>query len=499
MPFFYDSHCHMMNLSHPNLSVIIKRTYNDIKKRKLKKYFLYVKIALVVLLLVIPVVVIALLATGKFVIIECALCFISVITLGLFVFLLVKFVNPKTREKTVSQIMDKIKEKLANVMNLLAIMETDIGDCLIQMEEDLRKNLKKNFPLSGGLLISENGEKYEKIVLTPLIMDFGLKDSGTPGDSEKLELPYKVRWKPIVAQVEDLCIGIRDYYVHRDAYIKPVYGPTQPLFKIIPFMGLNTQNYLMNKPPEGDGVSLTLEDLLKNNFEEFKKDTTPQKRRASLEAIKWEDFDGSIKSIGSHYFMGIKVYPPLGFDPWPEEGPEREKVQYLYKYCVDNNIPITAHCNPGGFLVNNDYKEYSRPYKWESVLQNEKYRKLRLNLAHFGGVENEEWQKKIAEMILEVDPASGQYTYENFYTDISYQGVDKKTYDNLLRFLNTYDAVKRRRLIERIIFGTDFMINLQDISSYSTYLNHFFETEALTLEEKDMLCNKNSERFLFVG
>ncbi|NTW53963.1 MAG: amidohydrolase family protein [Chlorobaculum sp.] len=486
----------MMNLSHPNLTAIIKRIYNDNVKPKIKplllKYAKTFKMALVVFLFVIPAVVIMLLLTDQIKVIKLALYFISALLLGSFVMLYIKFGNTEKREKTLSQIqssvLDKAKEKLGNVMNLLAIMETDIGDCLIQMEEDLRNNL----PLNSSLVISGNGEKkeYEKIVLTPLIMDFGLKDSG------KTNLTYKVRWKPIVAQVEDLFIGIRDYYRHRNDYVK---GHPEPLFQIIPFMGINTKNYTMRAHGDNSGASMKLEDVLKDNFEEFGNDLTHQQRRKNIDAIqiKWKDFNGNIESIGSHCFLGIKVYPPLGFDPWPENSKEKDKVRHMYKYCVDNNIPITAHCSPGGFLVDKSYKEFSSPFKWESVLK--EYRNLRLNLAHFGGVESEGWRRKIADMILEIDPKTGHYTYENFYTDISYQGVNKKSYHDLKAFLDTFEKTSRRRLVERIIFGTDFMINLQDISAYSAYLNYFFETDTLTLEEKDMLCNKNAERFLFLG
>lgn len=487
MRYFYDSHCHMMNLSHPNLSAIIKRTFNDLKRNQLKRYILFFKIALFVLFLVIPVIVIALLVMDQIDVIKWSLGIVSIIALGFFVFLIVKFINPEIREKTVSQVMDKIKEKLANVMNLLAIMETDIGDCLIQMEEDLRINL----PLKSTLVISENGEKkeYEKIVLTPLIMDFGLKDSGNTN------LTYKVRWKPIVAQVEDLCTGIRDYYLHRKDYIKE---HPEPLFQIIPFMGINTQNYYSEKDKAtGKNISVSLKQLLEKNFEKFKDDTSPQMRRKHIDEIPWKDFNGNIESLKSHYFLGIKVYPPLGFDPWPEPGEERDKVCFLYDFCVEYNVPITAHCNPGGFLVNKEFSEFSNPLKWEAVLK--EYKNLRLNLAHFGGVESKGWRRKITDMILEKDSETGKYKYENLYTDISYQGVNETSYRDMMNFINAHENEMRSRLIERIIFGSDFMINLQDVSSYSRYLQYFVKTDALTLEEKDMLCNKNAERFMYVG
>jgi predicted TIM-barrel fold metal-dependent hydrolase len=169
----------------------------------------------------------------------------------------------------------------------------------------------------------------------------------------------------------------------------------------------------------------------------------------------------------------------------------------LYDFCVEYNVPITAHCNPGGFLVHKDFAGFSSPFKWESVLK--KYKNLRLNLAHFGGVERDEWRGKIADMILEKDPETGEYKYESLYTDISYQGVDEVSYRDMMNFINGHDCEKRTRLLKRIIFGSDFMINLQDISSYSKYLRYFIDAKALTLEEKDMLCNQNAERFLYIG
>ena len=301
MPYFYDSHCHMMNLSHPNLTAMIKRFFYDgIKPNFTKKLNIIIALLSVASLFFL---------IKKYFSLTLLMSFLWMTT-GIFMVILifviaVIFIRP-FRDFLVSL----LKEKSANVMNLLAIMETDIGDCLIQMEEDLRDS----FSLNSGLVMSGNGEKYEyeKIFLTPLIMDFGLKEYDEPKESYEPRLgpislndkikskhPYKVRWKPIVAQVEDLCIGIRDYYVHRDKYIE---GHLQPLFQIIPFMGINTKNYSMKNHSEGGGVSMKLEDILEDNFGEFKNDVTPQQRRKSIDAIEWEKFNGDIESVGSHYF-----------------------------------------------------------------------------------------------------------------------------------------------------------------------------------------------------
>ena len=74
----------------------------------------------------------------------------------------------------------------------------------------------------------------------------------------------------------------------------------------------------------------------------------------------------------------------MGFDPWPEDKEERKKVEFLYSYAQKASIPITTHCNDGGF-VTVDYKHAYRntdPATWEMVL--ERFPDLNLNFAHAG-------------------------------------------------------------------------------------------------------------------
>ena len=181
----------MMNLSHPNLSVMLKRIFKEIGIAERVKF-----------------------------------------GIAAFVFVIMGKTLPK---------LTKVDDRL---MNLLAIMETELGDYMLQMEEDLRNSLN----WGGGPLISDGkggATRYDKMVLTPLIMDFGLKNY------EEAETLYKVRWKPIASQVIDICLGIKNYYRHRDH--NPLQGerPTTPLFDIYPFMGINTKNYEMESNPDG--------------------------------------------------------------------------------------------------------------------------------------------------------------------------------------------------------------------------------------------------------
>jgi hypothetical protein len=428
---FYDAHCHMMNLSHPNLSVMIRRFLKELT------IFKRLLICLGTILFALPVI-------GK-IIIKCL----------------------KTDNR---------------IMNLMGIMESETGDFIRQMEENLRKNSGAEW---RGLVIADENETrtYEKIVLNPLIMDFGLKNYG------KSKTTYQVRWKPITSQVLDLCLGIKNYYLYRQNHALPGSNSNIPLFEILPFMGIDTKNYVLDNP---NGDSIDLKKLLTKYFNGFAADTT-QSRYSNLSKRDWTKFNGDFDTIGAYDFIGIKVYPPLGFNPYPIESwePDRakemEKVKYLYKFCEENKIPITAHCSSGGFLVDDKFSEFSNPEKWEMVLK--EFPDLRLDLAHYGA-KDKEWRNKITELIL---------NYPNVYTDISYRGVDIKYYDELRKYLDGFENSKREKIMDKIIFGSDFMINLMAIDSYEPYMNYFSQTKAFSINEKEKFCSINPEKYLYIN
>ncbi len=279
------------------------------------------------------------------------------------------------------------------------------------------------------------------------------------------------------------------------------------LFEIYPFMGLNTQNYTLDE----------LIKLLDKFFKDFHKEEKAEDRKNKLfekmgmldsnmyrdeeiknltkeeknekETLFWNK--NHIASDYQHAFAGIKVYPQLGFDPFPEDDSwEFEKVKYLYKYCIDKRIPITTHCSDGGYKTD-DNDELTSPSKWKKVLEYKykdeegkeiKFENLTLNFAHFGSQKNgkTEWKKSIIELIKK---------YDNIYTDISCK--DKAYYNSL------EDDLKDEILQNRILFGSDFSINMlvTGTDSYNENLQDF--VEAKSLEHKVNLCERNPERFLF--
>lgn len=96
-------------------------------------------------------------------------------------------------------------------------------------------------------------------------------------------------------------------------------------------------------------------------------------------------------------FVGVKLYPPMGFQPIENrklgvpkvpEGPKGESIEHalieLYDWCAAEDVPIMAHAeNSLGSVCG--YGRSASPEWWRKVLGKPNYARLRINLAHFGG------------------------------------------------------------------------------------------------------------------
>ena len=354
-------------------------------------------------------------------------------------------------------------QNLDKIKNLLAVMENDIGSFFLLMEDYLSKDGKTPLLKDGELYIG--GNAYSKIVLTPLMMDFGYKDIKDNPNTYYNELSNK----PIVEQVIDVFNGIKKYKKARP----------NGMLEIYPFLGLNTRNYDMDR----------IERMLDKYFGSY------EGSRKDLNKNMGE-FDGDIEHLGNNSFAGIKVYPPLGFDPWPDDKGQLEKVKYLYNYCCEKEIPITAHGSGGGFVVvenKKDLRNYTSVSRWEKVLS--EYPKLKLNLAHFPIREKLLWifpKKKRLREILDLI-----LKYDNVYVDFSCRAVDDDYYVALRDLINESSNQLKTRLKNRVLFGSDFTINLMLTESYNGYLEIFSRTDSFNPAEKDGFCSVNPEQFLF--
>lgn len=384
-----------------------------------------------------------------------------------------------------------LSEKEKKVLNLLTVMENSIEDYFCIMEYFLRTKE----PLVGphDTFRTANRE-FDTIIMTPLIMDFGLKHI----DSDTF---YDVAvGKPVAEQSADVLRAIAKYAscemrsIDGDRKnIEVVSRQSRRLFEIYPFLGITTANYSL----------AGLQGLLDRFFGEY-----TGTHRALFENMgsfseggrETGYFRDALRGTKSDVFAGVKLYPPLGFDPWPSGNEaEMEKVRALYTICQERGIPITAHCSDGGFQVVDHAEELTNPDRWVRVLG--EFPELKLNLAHFGNQETffgmihrHEWREKILYLIR---------TYPNVYTDISCLAFNKDFYGDLAEVLRDAPDAERPKLASRILFGSDYMINLQWIASYNEYLEIFLATNelasplGLSFDPKVAICCTNPAKFLF--
>jgi hypothetical protein len=361
---------------------------------------------------------------------------------------------------------------IKNVQNLLSVMENDIGSLLMLVEY----YLKQNGLVSDDCLII-GGERFDSIVVTPLMMDFGYKNILT-------DTFYRIPpQKPIVSQVTDVFKGIRDYcaneLIEKQENGRTTYDTAprneRAIFEVYPFLGINTRNYDLAH----------VEKMLDKYFSDYHGNYNEFRANRGR-------FKGDIDEMRSNYFAGIKLYPPIGFDPWPAgDKEELAKVEALYTYCCSKDIPVTVHCSDGGFALDKKARELTSPARWAEVLAQERFHSLKLNFAHFGKqsrkkyllFSRDEWRERIIGLIRE---------YPNIYTDLSYVGTADENYMML------EEIYKRNpHIAGRLLFGSDFMINLMDMESYNSYLEIFSGTGSFSVRQKMDLCNINPEQFLW--
>lgn len=165
-------------------------------------------------------------------------------------------------------------------------------------------------------------------------------------------------------------------------------------------------------------------------------------------------------------FIGVKLYPPMGFRPMNNKGLDADArndgpdtvfpphfvkhsgpgkrfpysrnfgslldsaLSKLYDLCVEHDVPIMAHCaysRPAWAvdLQGTTTSEFAAPLYWNEVLKESRWEKLRLNLSHFAHGRRE-WRWDIGILMDR---------YPNVYADLSY----------FEKFVNASDCVRQRK------------------------------------------------------
>lgn len=208
-------------------------------------------------------------------------------------------------------------------------------------------------------------------------------------------------------------------------------------------------------------------------------------------------------AVGNRGFIGVKLYPPMGYRASnnaeavpPLTDPEKydDALKALFRLCNDKGIPITAHCTPAGAEVEPGVSgKNANPDFWRETLS--EFGDLRLNLAHFGGIENlikkgrESWAWKIAAMMDE---------FPNLYADTGHHGVlerksRRKFFEKLAELFVAHPVLEGR-----FMFGTDWHM-LARLDDHRKFLN-VYRRHYVQMVDDDAAVQKflggNAMRFL---
>jgi predicted TIM-barrel fold metal-dependent hydrolase len=184
-------------------------------------------------------------------------------------------------------------------------------------------------------------------------------------------------------------------------------------------------------------------------------------------------------------FVGVKLYPSLGFRI------DSDAMADVVDFCADNDLPITMHCNHGGFSKDAASVKFCDPEHWTEHLG--QHENLRICFAHFGGIEGlfgtseeeTEWTDKIVAFM------NG---FPNVFADLSFHvdmmrdsAIEKRYFETLRTFLN------QPNVGDRILFGTDSWLVRQHLGESNYW--QFFENR-MTAAEFAQIADTNPHRFL---
>ena len=365
-----------------------------------------------------------------------------------------------------------LKGQLFNqVENTLTAFSRPIDETFHMMEDDLKGKYRKinnkgeypSVPYIRDSKLFFRSQVYDTIILTPLLMDF----SQTQSTIDKLYYSFPA-FDKITPYALDTIKAINKYYEDEES-----------IFEFYPFLGINTQAH---------SYEFLVNHL--NRFVDLSHVMHPKHKLKDEEKV----------------FFGIKLYPPLGFNPWPQDSIELKKVRYLYSFCEKNRIPIITHCDDQGFKGINplDAWKYTDPSSWKTVLEN--YPKLIIDFAHVGRqyainsgsniidnvqarikkLPSGEWFYTLMDMIND---------YDNVYSDISFTGCYKEFYIQMLNYLESLDINRREKLESRLMFGSDFSVNLLKVESYLNYY-YIFESSPFSDSLVHKMVSTNPMNFL---
>ena len=142
------------------------------------------------------------------------------------------------------------------------------------------------------------------------------------------------------------------------------------------------------------------------------------------------------RAINQMGFVGVKLYPSLGYPI-----ADSDEMADVIDFCADNALPVTMHCNHGGFAKNKESVAFCDPEHWVDHLARRPETKI--CFAHFGGIEglfgttNEEteWTNHIVQLMGDFDNVFADISFHTDIMGAKQQAIREKYFTKLKDFL----------------------------------------------------------------
>lgn len=349
------------------------------------------------------------------------------------------------------------------------------------------RSKKENIALFIKELSVESVAGDSKKIITPLIMDFEML---TENDNPR------VPQKAVIEQWKSL-----DRAISESKQLL-----TEHNFYIFPFIGLDLRKLQTEK-----NVKHYMDDLWR--------------RCNGLKKELRHSVNPSVQLLpGESHTIGIKLYPPISDNPYPEKEDYLANYLAFYDWCIENSVPITVHCQKGSYQVkkNRQVEKQTDPKNWAKVLKAKP--QLTINFAHFGG--DDEVDEAIDPFHRkELDPDSWTSTivdllkhpnYKNTYSDLAaFAYKNKRALRNLRQIIeldNNNKLGAGYKLAEKLLWGSDVPMivsddeyqNDKEEAHYQHYYHQFTQmvnkSKRLDKQQKhtfiDNLTSHNALKFL---
>lgn len=206
--------------------------------------------------------------------------------------------------------------------------------------------------------------------------------------------------------------------------------------------------------------------------------------------------DKAIAALDEGGFVGVKLYPSLGHSL---DAPGMDAV---LRHCDGNAIPITMHCNHGGFKKDDASTGECSPLKWglgnagDGYL--DLYPKLKICFAHFGGGENfadpnmltgSSWTRHIL-ALMEAYP-------RRVFADVAFHDTALTHPIRPVYFNNLAAVLFNPAWRSQVLWGTDTWL-LRMVCKELEYWGKFMPT-AVTEDNFKLLCKSNPRSFLGIN